>query len=358
LARSGLLAPFASPEAAASALVGIQAQILPAAGVALWNRTRGLTHDRFEGLLYDARTLVKLWGQRGTLHLYPSSDWPLVCAMVAGHKSWWGQAAAREDRSDEYELLVARVAEELRRRPTLGRSDLRNGVLGDFPLSDEHLSPWGGLFADLVRRGYACHCGREGEGRFVARENWLPDLPWDPPDYDTANVEVLRRYIRHYGPTTVEDYRYWRLTYADRARRWWGMVEQELAPVDVEGEIQYLFADDLDALAAPVEAEAWPLHMLYRFDPLLLGHKEKGWIVPPAHYKRVWRPAGHIEGVVLVRGQAQATWRYERKGTAMAIHVAPFGKLGKRVKGQVEKMALGVMDFFGAKKGEVTWGDV
>ena len=48
LIRSGLLAPFASPEAAAGAFVGIQAQILPAAGVALWNRTTGLTHDRFE----------------------------------------------------------------------------------------------------------------------------------------------------------------------------------------------------------------------------------------------------------------------------------------------------------------------
>jgi hypothetical protein len=133
------------------------------------------------------------------------------------------------------------------------------------------------------------------------------------------------------------------------------MVEQELVPVDVEGQTHYLFADDLAALTAPVEAEAWPLHMLYRFDPLLLGHKEKGWIVPAAHYKRVWRPAGHIEGVVLVRGQAEATWRYARKGATLAIRVAPFGKLGKRVKNQVEKMALGVVDFFGAKKGEVQW---
>ena len=55
LIRSGLLQPFADPETAAANLMGIQAQILPAAGVALWNRTRGLTHDRFERLLYDER---------------------------------------------------------------------------------------------------------------------------------------------------------------------------------------------------------------------------------------------------------------------------------------------------------------
>jgi len=59
LRRSGLAEPFDSPESAASALVGIQAQILPAAGLALWNRTGGLTHDQFDSLLHQTRTLVK-----------------------------------------------------------------------------------------------------------------------------------------------------------------------------------------------------------------------------------------------------------------------------------------------------------
>jgi hypothetical protein len=352
LIRSGLLAPFASPEAAAGALVGIQAQILPAAGVALWNRTTGLTHDRFEQILYDERTLVKLWGQRGTLHLYPSSEWPLVCAMISGAKSWWGRTAEKENRYDDYDALVNNLATELRRRETMGRSDLR---VGDFGLDEEQLSPWGGVFADLVRRGYACHAGREGEGRFVARENWLPNLPWDPPDYDTANLTVLRRYIHSYGPTTVEDFRYWRLAYAEPARRWWKMLESELAPVDVEGTTQYVFAQDVEALTASIDDAAWPLHMLYRFDPILLGHREKNWIVPEAHYKQVWRPAGHIEGIVLLRGQATATWRYERKGATMLIIVNPFRKLSKPVRRQVEQMAARIVGFFGLKKGEVRW---
>ncbi len=354
LIRSGLLEPFGSPEAAAGALMGVQAQILPAAGVALWNRTRGLTHEQFERLLYDQRTLVKLWGQRGTLHLYPSAEWPLVCAMISGAKSWWGRTAEKENRYDDYDLLVEKLADELRRRETMGRSDLR---AGEFGLDAEHLSPWGGVFADLVRRGYACHAGREAEGRFVARENWLPQLPWEPPDYDTANVTALRRYLHSYGPATVEDFRYWRAAYAEPARRWWAMIKPELQAVEVEGVTQYVFAEDVELLMRPSEDEAWPLHMLYRFDPILLGHREKGWIVPTAHYKQVWRPAGHIEGIVLLRGQAAATWRYERKGAAMAVVVQPFKKLNKSVKGQIERMAARVVDFFGAKKGEVRWGE-
>lgn len=394
LTRSGLLEPFATPEDAAAALAGIQAQILPAAGVALWNRTRGLTHARFEQMLFTERTLVKIWGQRGTLHLYRSEDWPLICAMISGAKSWWGRTAEKEDRYDDYDRLVEDVAAELRRRSalgqTMGRSDLRAAAptanplpaeapdaLGEAPgpsggpapldLSDEHLSPWGGVFADLVRRGYACHAGREGEGRFVAREAWLPHLAWKPPDYETANITVLRRYVRAYGPTTCEDFRYWRLAYAEPARRWWSSIEDELVPVTItdaaskgtpaKDRVHYVFADDLAALTAPVAGAPSPLHMLYRFDPLLLGHRDKSWIVPPEHYRRVWRPAGHIEGVLLVAGQAAGTWRYQRKGSTLQIAVQPFRKPSKRLAGQVERTSAQIAAFFGAKEGEVTWAD-
>lgn len=374
LLRSGLLEPFATPEAAAAALAGIQAQILPAAGVALWNRTRGLTHARFEQLLFDERSLVKIWGQRGTLHLYRSEDWPLICAMISGAKSWWGRAAEKEERYDDYDRLVERVAAELRLRSaqgqTMGRSDLRAAdwlqldASAFLSLTDEHLSPWGGVFADLVRRGHACHAGREGEGRFVAREAWLPALAWEPPDYDTANIAVLRRYIRSYGPTTCEDFRYWRASYAAPARRWWESLAHELAPVAVPSAapgssgpaaIQYIFADDLEALTAPVAEQPWPLHMLYRFDPLLLGHKDKSWIVAPEHYHRVWRPAGHIEGVLLVGGQAAGTWRYRRTGSKMHVIVEPFRKPARPLRQQVERTAAQIVAFFGAKQGEVEW---
>ena len=124
LRRSGLIAPFATPELAASALGGVQAQILPAAGVALWNRTTQLTHARYEELLFTERTLVKLWGQRGTLHVYPSAEWPLVCGMLAESKSWWGRTAEKEERYDDYSALVEETAALLRERGIIGRANL------------------------------------------------------------------------------------------------------------------------------------------------------------------------------------------------------------------------------------------
>ena len=343
LRRSGLATPFATPEAAAHLLTGVQAQIHPSAGLALHNRTTGLTYARYERLVFEDRTLVKLWGQRGTLHVYAADDWPLVCAMLDGRKSWWGRTAERSNTYDAYDELVGRVEVLLRERGVLGRTDLRaSGLIED----EAHLSPWGGIFADLVRRGYACHAARDGEGLFAHRAIWRPDLAWNPPDSDTANIEVLRRYLRTFAPATVHDFAYWRGVPLEQARRWWAAIEPELAPVQVDGAELAVLRDDLDDLLTPADALRGRVHMLHRFEPLLLGHKEKRWIVPASHHKQVFRIAGHIEGVVLDAGCAVATWRYTRKARGLTITLEPFKKLPQRVRRAVEKQSQRVAAFF------------
>jgi len=355
LRRSGLLNPFAAAEQTVHALFGVQAQILPAAALALWNRTCGLTYQRFEEILYTERTLVKLWGQRGTLHLYASADWPLLHAARSVNLTWWERdvrKAAEQalEKSTEkiasHEALITQVAELLRQRESMGRAELRAANL---EIAEELFSAWGGIFADLVRRGYACHAGRVGnEGHFVHRERWLPDLMWNPPDAETANRIVLRRYLAAYGPSTAQDFAYWRAVSSAQARGWLKSMENEVAEVEVNGQKMLVLREDLASLTeAPPDAEAWPVRMLYRFEPLLLAHKEKAWVADAAHYKQIWRPAGHIEGIVLAHGRAVATWRYDRKGKGLAISVSAFHALPRYVKKALDKTAPQIAEFFG-----------
>ncbi len=101
----------------------------------------------------------------------------------------------------------------------------------------------------------------------------------------------------------------------------------------------------------PPEREAWPVRMLGRFDPILLAHKVKDWIVAPPYYSRVWRPAGHIEATVLEHGQAVATWRYDRIGAGqLAIRVFPFRPPSSRqVVKEVRRQAKEIAPFFALK---------
>lgn len=346
LRRSGLAEPFATPEAAAGVLAGIQAQILPAAGVSLWNRTTGLTYSTFDALLHQQRTLVKLWGQRHTLHLYPSQEWPLIHGALAGQTTWWERQAAKNG-SDlaARRATIAQLAELLRQHGTLGRSDLRTTGLN---LEEELFSSWGGIFADLVRTGDACHAGQIGnEGRFAHREYWLPHLAWNPPPLEEANVELARRYLAAYGPATIQDMAYWRGASVANARRWLATLGEEV--IEVESERQTLLAlrADMEVLnELPPPPELWPVRLLYRFDPLLLGLRDKSWLVEPTHYNRVWRPAGHIEGTLLEFGRIAGTWRYDRRGGGLAVTLFPFEPLPAHVQTALERHAAGVAAFF------------
>lgn len=344
LQRAGLVTPFPNAETAAAALFGVQAQILPAAGLALWNRTSGLSERQFSDLLFERRTLVKLWGQRNTLHLYSSQDWPLLYAARSINKTWW-ERDLDEQQLREYEAVIEQIALLLRERPTIGRNDLRTA---GFALQDHHFSAWGGVFADLVRRGYACHAGRVGnEGHFAHRERWLPDLVWDPPSAEEANLTVMRRFFAAYGPATLQDFAYWRAVAVANAREWLTALRAELVEVEVAGQRQWALAEDLPLLQeTPPPAAAWPVRLLYRFDPYLLAHKEKSWVVDDPFYARVWRPAGHIEGIVLVHGRAAATWRYDRKGNGLLITITPFKKLTRTVEKASQKQAAQIANFF------------
>lgn len=351
LRRSGLVKPYATPVAAARALMGVQAQILPAAALALWNRTPRLTYAGFEDLLYRRRSLVKLWGQRHTLHIYDSRDWPLLHAARSVNRTWWERQAENGDYAfqnytlEDYRRLVEQVAELLRTRKTMGRSDLRTSGL-DVP--EELYNAWGGIFADLVRQGYACHAGRVGnEGHFAHRERWLPKLAWDPPAPAEANRAMAARYFAAYGPSTTRDFLYWRAINRGDAQASLDALAPDLAEVRVDGATMHVLRAGLATLRRrPPEAEAWPVRLLYRFDPYLLAHRDKGWVVDPAHYNAVWRPAGHIEGIVLAHGRGLGTWRYDRKGKGLAIQVTPFAPLPAYVAQQIPALAEQVAAFF------------
>lgn len=356
LRRSGLVTPFKTPELAAHALVGVQAQILPAAAIALFNRSARSSFRSVLDRLWKRRSLIKIWGQRSTLHLYKSDDWPLLMGALAG-RTWQERQLERHGGDVEaWKTTVAAVANMLEERGTIGRSDLRASELD---LDDDALSSWGGVFADLVRTGRACHAPPKGnEGRFAWRESWLPDLEWRLPERGPANAELLRRYLRSFGPAPLSDFSYWRGVSGAVARDARERLAEELIDIasNDEASPMLLHRDDLpDLLSDPPQARDWPVHMLGRFDPFLLGHRDKSWLVSDDDYERVWKKAGHIEGVILHAGRIAGTWRYQRESSGFAVEVFPLRKLPARVCAAISARAAALARFFGLPVGPIVF---
>ena len=126
LGRSGLLEPFESPEDTARRLIGVQAQLPVAAQLTFWNRTHSTSIAGLESRRLDERSLVRIWGQRNTLHLYASEDWPLLHALLSEGKTSLEKRLAQAGL--EFKRAMKSVERRLERGETLTRAAAACGL--------------------------------------------------------------------------------------------------------------------------------------------------------------------------------------------------------------------------------------
>jgi len=353
LRRSGLVEPFATPEVTARNLIGVQAQLLSAADLAFWNRTANCTPDVLSDARLKRRTLVRLWGQRSTLHIYHAEDWPLHYAVFEQRQITARKRMEKAGVLSEFRKVVRRTAKQLESGKTLTYNDiqskrLREGMkIGPMTESQAQRSSAYIVFMQLVREGIACHGAESGgESVFVHRERWLPKLKWSPPKTDDALAELACRYLTTYGPAEPSDLAHWYGSTVTNATRWINAAGDRCCTVTMGDRTLWCCRSDLDELATkPPPASQWPVRLLYRFDPLVLATKDKWWLIDETHYKKVWRPSAHVEAVLLVRGRIAGTWRYDRTSKSLCVQISPFAPLTRTVQQAAHKQAAGIARF-------------
>ena len=357
--RSGLEQPFATPAETARRLIGVQAQMPAAANVAFFNRTMGASPESLTRERFETRSIVRFWGQRNTAHLYAADDWPLLSVAFRKLDSVTTGRLEGPDLRTEFRRLVRHAERRLAAGERLTYKDASSKQLK--AMSREVLGLQGvteaqagwvvsyAIFRRLVRDGVVCHGpDQAGQSTFVHRELWLPDLDWVLPDRETAFVELACRYLSTYGPALPRDLGYWFGTTATEAKRWLAAGGERIATVVVDGQPALCCADDLGALAEqPPAPSAWPVKLLHRFDPLLLATKDKDWLIEPRYKKRVWRPAAHVNAVVLVGGRIAGTWRYDKRTKGLVVSVTPFTPLSRAATRSVKTQARAVAKFMG-----------
>jgi hypothetical protein len=142
----------------------------------------------------------------------------------------------------------------------------------------------------------------------------------DPAD---ARLELARRYLHIYGPTTAEAFRRWSGLGPSAARTAFEALAGSLSPVGTPvGEAWILACDEDAARAAP--GEAAPVRLLPSGDAFfLLQGLDRELLVPdPDRRARLW-PSRVWPGALLIGGEPAGTWR--RAGHV--ITVSPWRKL-------------------------------
>ena len=287
--------------AAARAVVGVQAQDVRPAALALRSRVPGLRRADVDG-----SGLIRTWTVRGTAHLIDPSDRPWLHAVL-GPRNLARFDTAMRQRGD-YDVaagLLSDLVAVLRDRPLDRAELLRQLAARGHPdlgqRSVNVLMPWAaarGLVVGLP------------DGRYRAAE--------PPPAVDAglALATLARRYLAGYGPATAADLASWSGLPLGSVRR--GLAA--LGPIEADGELLAL-PGTLDAPAPPAPRA----RLLAAFDTIMLGYRRRAPLVAPEDDHRILPGGGMLRPAVLIDGRAAGTWRVAAQGGRRRVAIDWFG---------------------------------
>ena len=327
---------------------GLHAQVPSSAELQVWARVDGMRPEDVRDALWEHRSLVRTWCMRGTLHLLTAADLPLYVAALRTHDRWWKGAWLR---------MIGFSADELRAildaiRAALGATPLTREQLADKVAErvgpgarERMLSGWAEMLKPAAFQGSLISGPPQGQSvTFVRPDRWLAQ--WVEPGSEDAWREIVRRYLRAYGPSAREE-----------LARWWGMQPapagrilkasaDELAEVDVDGYRGWALAEDVAGMRAAVAGA--PPRLLPGFDVYVAGTRPRASLVDQRFEDRVFRKAGWVSPVVLADGIAVGVWGHERAGGRVEITVEPFRKLAAVERRQIGEEAERLGRFLGA----------
>lgn len=305
--------PETTPDIAAVVrwVVGLQAQDARAAALSARARFPGITADAVARALTQTRSLVRTWLMRGTLHLAAADDlhW-LLAALAPRFKKTSRRRREQLGLDDETAARGAQTLEEvLRRRGPLTRAQIRAApALKDVPL-DGQAAPH--LIGYAALDGRVCHGpARDGNPTYAPLADWI-DLPAAPSEHE-ALAMLTRRYLKAYGPAGPRDMARWSGLTLRVVRKGFERINHELTEVAVGGEPAWVLAEETPPLDEPPRHPV--LHLLPKYDTLLMGYQRRDWILPAKHAKRIYPGGGLLRRSVLAVGRIVGTWDPKREG--------------------------------------------
>jgi hypothetical protein len=151
-----------------------------------------------------------------------------------------------------------------------------------------------------------------------------------------ARAELLRRYLRCFGPTTAADFGAWVGVAASEAQEDWDRLGESLREVDLGGRAAWVHSDDAKALRHPPSAAG--TRLLPPYDAYL-DQRDRATLIPEKTlHRRVWRALGN-PGAVLSGGEVVGTWRTQKKGKRLIITAEAFDEFSKRARDEISAEA-------------------
>jgi DNA glycosylase AlkZ-like len=322
-----------------SHLTGVQAQVLPAASLALRARRAALSAAAVDRARTVDRSIVLCWAMRGTLHLIAAEDHAWLVPFVIERRIANAHRRLRQEgvTGDQPAKAVRSIERMLAREGPLARAEIAER------LQREGIRTEGQAIAHLVwlaaAEGTICYGpDRDGERCFVLVRDWL-GLRATNMDSEVALHELGLRYLRAHAPAEPADLAVWSGIAPADARRAWRGIGDRLVEVPTDRGARWR----LRRAIPPSTNEV--VRLLPAFDEYLLGWRDRQLIAPVSRWKTIQRGGGWLHPVVLVDGRAAGTWSSERAAGELRVDVMPFEPLRPTLRLRIDEDARDIGRF-------------
>lgn len=216
----------------------------------------------------------------------------------------------------------------------------------------------------LALEGLICIVPSYSGSPFALVEEWLGG-PFAPMEPESARAELLRRYLRSYGPSTRAQFAAWLGVTAGDAKAWWELLSDELTEVTVDqsdGSTRraWILAEDAELLEQALEMPGSTSEPEVRFLPVSDPYtqcRDRGTIVAKERHRTMWKTVGS-PGTLLVNGRIVGTWRPKKKGRTLTVTVEPFVPLSSGAHDVMGSEAERLGPVRGASNGELVVREV
>jgi hypothetical protein len=290
-------------------------------------RMRTPAVEPLERALYDDRLLVRTLCMRRTMFVLPVPMVPVVQAACtdalvpqqrkrtlamladagiadpAGHLQALEEAtvAALDQRGEATGAELSKLVPGLGRQLLVGKGTRWEGTVGMttrvlFLLSTEQR---------VVR-------GRPRGGWTSSQYRWSPMSSWLPatlprPTADEARVALAGRWLRAFGPATVDDLKWWSGLTLGQVRK--ALSALDVEEVDLDGAPGIVLADDVAPTRAP---RSW-VALLPSLDPTTMGWRRRDWYLG-GHAKALFDTNGNAGPTVWLDGRVVGGWAQRKTG--------------------------------------------
>jgi len=304
------------------ALIGWHATDPATPYLSLWARMRGFAPADLDAEIYQRRSLVKQLAMRRTLWLVQAPHLAMIqpgaSARVADNErrrliADVEKAGVADDGARWLDSACAQVLEYLSKNGHANSRELRAALpelAGTFdPAPGKR---WGGAaplapraLTVLSVRGDIVRGPNEGSWttsrpRWVSTADWL-GAPVPAMSVEAAQAELVRTWLRAFGPATLTDVKWWFGTTLTAVRA--ALSAIGAVAVDLDGSPGYALPDDLEPEPDPAPWGA----LLPGLDVTIMGWSERDWYLGK-HRSQVFDTNGNAGPTAWWSGRVVGGW--------------------------------------------------